>query len=570
MTQHTQHHHIPHHRLPVWPSLALLVALVATCLVLLALPVKMPVGAMYWDVFLYLDAAQRISDGQIPGVDFFAPVGALGYYMAAAALKLFPDGQPLLAVSWSILALTVPLMAMVTYDSGKRAPLTALAVTIPFVLFSFLPFNTTISNTFPGSDAFAIYNRQTSQLLYIVVAAAVFVRSQWLMAITIGIAMTALFFLKITGFLSAGLVCLLALLAGRIRVRATAAAIITFIVLVGAAEVLMRGLVTTYIGDIATLVSMNQDGLLRRMVQSASKTAGTTLSTAILGLVVFAATWPMTRAALTKHDWRNVLDHPSVWLATVLLAGLFFESQNTGGQELVYLWPVIIMLVAAIQIPGPRPVVTGTTLMLAACVALPPTVATVQAALRSTLGSLIQQPVVHTHLRQLGNITTREYFAKRADEVRQIYIDYPDVQQAYVEAGELPAFHLYADFDFQLLLHLNADELVGTLKRLEADGLRYESVLNMDFSNPFGWLLNKDAPKHVAIGASVGRTVPPLDDLTAKAVSDVDLALIPLCPFGYQVAVLLQHYEIPLASHKRVSLTPCFDALVHPRIDFEF
>ncbi|WP_204309521.1 hypothetical protein, partial [Enterobacter cloacae] len=43
----------------------LLVLALLVVLVLLALPVHLPIGPMYWDVFIYYDAANRIFDGQV-------------------------------------------------------------------------------------------------------------------------------------------------------------------------------------------------------------------------------------------------------------------------------------------------------------------------------------------------------------------------------------------------------------------------------------------------------------------------------------------------------------------------
>lgn len=570
MTQQFPNNTNNHSKAIAWAPLVLLAIMVMAATALLLMPVKMPIGAMYWDIFLYLDATQRITNGQIPVVDFFAPVGALGYYLGAASINLFPNGQPILAVSWSLMVITVPLMALVSYDTGRRSPLQAMALTIPFAIFAFVPFNTTIAYTFPGSDAFGIYNRQASQLLYILVAAALFVRSQWLMALVVGLTMTALFYLKITGFVAAGLICLMTLMSGRITLSATTMAITLFAAITVALELGMNGMVSAYITDILTLISMNQDGLTKRMMQSASKTAGTTFSTLGLGLLIFVSTGASARNLFKNSTPKLTIDHPSVWLAIVLVAGLLFESQNTGGQELVYLWPVIIMIIAAIKIPSPRPVVTGVTIMLAACAVLPPTMSILQASLRSTVGGLIQTPVQHTQLRQMGNVLARPEMLARAEDMRMIYPRHTDIQQALNSKSHLPSFQLFSDFDFHLLNHLTTDAVVNTLKQLEANGLTYTTITTMNFSNPFAWLLNKDAPKHIAIGADPNRAVPPLDDQTRRAMAEADIALIPLCPNAYITVQLLAHYAEPLAQHNRVSLTQCYDALIHPRIDFAF
>ncbi len=48
---------------------------------LLSFRLNAPIGPMYWDSYIYFDAAQRIKMEQIPGVDFSTPVGPLGYYL---------------------------------------------------------------------------------------------------------------------------------------------------------------------------------------------------------------------------------------------------------------------------------------------------------------------------------------------------------------------------------------------------------------------------------------------------------------------------------------------------------
>jgi hypothetical protein len=51
----------------------------------LLLPWRLPLGPNAWDTAVYLDAIHRIDVGQVPSIDFFAPVGPLGYYLAACS-----------------------------------------------------------------------------------------------------------------------------------------------------------------------------------------------------------------------------------------------------------------------------------------------------------------------------------------------------------------------------------------------------------------------------------------------------------------------------------------------------
>ncbi|MDV2967668.1 hypothetical protein RZ532_16885 [Nitratireductor aquimarinus] len=70
----------------------LLTAAIILAAGLLSLPLRAPIGAMYWDAFTYFDAANRILTGQIPTLDFFTPAGPLGYTVAAIWIAVFPNG----------------------------------------------------------------------------------------------------------------------------------------------------------------------------------------------------------------------------------------------------------------------------------------------------------------------------------------------------------------------------------------------------------------------------------------------------------------------------------------------
>jgi hypothetical protein len=50
-------------------------------------------------------------------------------------------------------------------------------------------------------------------------------------------------------------------------------------------------------------------------------------------------------------------------------------------------------------------------------------------------------------------------------------------------------------------------------------------------------------------------------------VGGVDLVLLPLCPPTPATRKLAGHFTEPLAQHRRVRLTPCYDALLHPRFN---
>lgn len=538
-------------------------ALAALIMAGLVLPIRAPLGSMYWDSFLYLDAAQRIGDGQRPNIDFFTPVGPLGYYLAAWTLDLFPNAQPMYAASWSIAFVTIPLMALALAACARRAPVVALAVAVPFALYTLLPFNTTEYYPYPGSDGFGIYNRHASQLVYVLATALLFVRSQALMAVLVAALMLALFLVKVTGFVIAGLVCLVALAAGRLHLRGALASATVFAMFLAGLE-LSTGLVSAYVDDIVTLFRINDGGIAHRLVQGASRTGGTVIFAGLLGaLLLFALP---ARPVRGQRPWRAVCDHPVAWIGAAVAGGIFFESQNTGSQEMIALWPIVVFALARMLAEPDRQAAKAGVALLAACTVLPPLVQTVQHAARANLSMIRQVPLAHAHLGRMGQVAVRPRKVEHFEHLRAHYIAHPQATRDVAERRELPAFVLYSEHSFQIGLLKNADELVGALKRLEAGGLAYETIMTLDFANPFPWLLGKSGPRHIAIGADPYRSVPEPDEAVLGAIMDADIVLEPQCPFRDNSRQLGEIYAPALSGRPKVALTACYRAYVHPRI----
>ena len=300
-----------------WTSpLLWLVGAIALVVALLSVPLSVPIGPMYWDVLIYYDAANRIFAGQLPIVDFFAPVGPLGYGLFAGWLALFPDAQPSLIAHWSILAVTAPLMALVVADVDRRSRAVSLALLLPFLFYALLPFNSRGFYPHPGSDAFGIYNRQVCHLLYVLVAGLLFMRGQRALAVVVAVVMAVLFFTKITGFLAGGLIASYALAVGRLSARQVLAVALSLLAFAGLLE-LWAGMVSTYVADIVLLVEKNSGTLLPRISQAISQSFGVvvpTIALAILGL---------------GFDRRRIaLGHPSFWLIVILVAGIFSRRRT--------------------------------------------------------------------------------------------------------------------------------------------------------------------------------------------------------------------------------------------------
>jgi hypothetical protein len=552
-----------------------LIALVAVLSILpliLALPLRVPIGPMYWDLFVYFDAARRIFDGQIPVNDFFTPVGPLGYYLFAGLVALLPNAQPALLVHWSLLVVTAPLMAIIIAEIDARSRPTAFAVLIPFLVYALLPFNTRDYYPFPGSDGFGIYNRQVCQMLYVLVAALVFVRGRWRLTLVVSISVAALFFLKVTGFIAAIVLCAFAVLAGRISIRQALLAAASFLALLAGMEAL-SGIISHYVRDILALVALNTESLAPRFLQAASHTFGVVAPAGALALLLI---WSDRRKLADRFkglrregSWsalNRFFHHDAFWIAAAVFAGIVFETQNTGSQAMIFLWPVILAVLMRSASMMAAPGMLIATLALAAAAVLPTFVNTIERAARTYAGSVKNKALEHEHLKTLGAVTMRPDVLQRARVFSEFYPEHRETFEDLVERGELPSFILYSDYDFQILHLMGIDRAVASLKALEAErNIRFETIMAINFVNPFPWLMERSAPRHVAIGADPTRAVPPPDRDVAEAVAEVDIALLPACPPTTANASLLALYRPLMPEHRRIRLNDCYDAFIHPK-----
>ncbi len=116
----------PFPRLPVLFVPLLLVAMFAAA-ALLAL--SLPLGSFCRDVAVDPDAFQRMRSGQAPAIDFFAPVGSMGYDLGGWLHQVFPLAQPILLVNWALVPVLLPIAVPVLVQHGARRH--ALALVVP-------------------------------------------------------------------------------------------------------------------------------------------------------------------------------------------------------------------------------------------------------------------------------------------------------------------------------------------------------------------------------------------------------------------------------------------------------
>ncbi len=557
----------------LWSPLALLVLAFAGVCVLLAMPISVPIGPMYWDVFIYYDAANRIFDGQVPIVDFFTPVGPLGYYLFAGWLALFPNGQPALLAHWSLLAVSAPLMGLVVWHVGQRSRGIAFSLLIPFLVFALLPFNTREFYPFPGSDAFGIYNRQVCQILYIFVAALVFVRERRLLTFLILASMTALFFLKITGFIAGGVIAAYALFFGRVSWKTALACALAFIAILAGIEA-ASGLVSQYVFDIASLVAMNSGTLLPRFLQATSLNFAVVAGAVALAVLLLwsdrlnltAARVSAGQAPRRETASAGTLVHHALFLLATVFAGIFFETQNTGSQAFIFLWPILLAVFLKTTELADRPLLVLSIMGLVAATAMPPAVRVVERAARTFGGAIKNVPFEQRNLKTLGAVTMRSDVATRTEHMLGFYPEHRALYDDLAAVGELPTPVLYSDFDFQMIYLSNVDTAIDSIKALEArSGVHFDTIMSLNFVNPFPWLMDRSAPLTIAIGADPTRAVPTPGSQEEVAVANTDLVLYPTCPPTIANAMLYEMYEQGLARHRHLKLDACYDAFVHPK-----
>ncbi len=556
----------------VSPIIILIVAIGLLPVLLLGID-TVPIGSMYWDLFLYFDAANRIFDGQVPNVDFFTPVGPLGYYLFSGALAVFPEAQPLLLVEWSLFVVSAPLMALVILEVDRTNRAVAYGILLPFLFFAILPFNVRDYYIFAGSDGFGIYNRQAAVLLYILVASLVFVRSQRLLGVLVALCMLALFLLKITAFSVAGLICVFALLAGRLHILSALASGLAFLIGLAALE-LHSGIISAYIGNIQTLLSINSVNVLAQLASKSMQNLKILLPAGLLILLLICLDWRAWLAdvkGLARQpgpaSLSKLLDKHACWLAVVLAAGLLFESQNFGSQDMIYTWPVLLAAIADPRLLPEAPNWRFTARLLAFAAIIPVTLIVAERAGRASTGALRAAPLEHEHLKTVGAVSVRPFRLNMAETFAGIYPAHRETYEAIAAAEVLPSFVLFNEFKHQIGYLIHMDDAIGTLKAMEADQqVRFETLFHLSFTNPFPWLMDRSAPKHVAIGADPFRAIPAPDDQVVASVSDVDIALYPTCPVIQNNVRLLEIYGDALNRHRRIQLTSCYDAFVHPRI----
>lgn len=534
------------------------------CFVLLVLlglfiPWRVPLGPNAWDTVAYVDVIQRIRVGQVPSVDFFAPVGPLSYYLAALLDWLAPAAQPMLLVNWALLPVMLPLLAVLVAHVERHSPTQALALLLPFLLFALLPINLHSLYPLPGFDGYGHYNRHIALLLYLLVATLMFVRHRTLLTGLVGMLMLALFLTKITGAVSGAMLVAYAVLTGRLRLReAVLAAGGVLLFLLGLD--LATGLVRAYLLDIVTLLGLNTGSLLPRVLTVAS-TKFNVIGPAVALIAVLALVAWRERKAGGGGSLREIADSPLAWFVVALGALAFFETQNTGSLEFIGLWPILLLILLEWRdrTEGPRALV----LVLALAVALPTLVIYVERSARAVLAMPAHVPLALPELGPLGRVTVKRDTAERAAGMMEHYAARQDAYRDLVARDLQVSAILYSEPDFQATWLLTMEQAVEAIKRWEASsGRRLNGVFTLDFTDPINAALDREPPRLVPIGIAPGRNLPEASEATLEALAVTDAMLVPKCPLTPARTAIRDAYAGALKGRALVALAPCWDMYV--------
>jgi hypothetical protein len=548
---------------PFMPLAMLAVAVLA----LLSLPLRLPIGPNYWDLYTYVDTAYRMNLGQIPHVDFFVPVGSLGYALYAFVAKAFPAGQTLLAVQYAILIVALPLMAVVVHDAARRSRAEALALAIPFVIFALIPINGQALYPSPGFDGYGNYNRHIALLLYVLSANLLFVENRAKAAVIAVLLLAAMFMVKVTGFVVGALLVAHALLAGRLSLRW--GAIIAAAVGLGLGILQWRtGLVSAYVADIAGLVGANTGSLLPRIFTVLSTKLDVIAPASALVLALCwrtRADWmPDAKAAITERSLAavyNLLNADWLWLLSLLLAGAIFETQNTGSHEFILIWPALLRLFRTVPLSlEPR---HAALLALIAATALPTPVSVIHRAARAIASAPGYESVSAPLLGPFGRVSGKREIMQQS---RALLAHYPAERAAYesfARQNVLPSYIMFSEIDFQVSWLVSTQQAAEAILAYEkADNRVFKRIVTFDFVDPLPAILGREPLKDLSIGNDPERTLMKLDARAKAEIASADAVLLPLCPVLNSRIAIANAYAPLLQGRRLVALTPCFNMLV--------
>jgi hypothetical protein len=548
-----------------WTALFAIAAVLALCFT-----TRWPIGTYYWDIVLYPDAAWQIAHGQIPFVDFFAPVGAYGYYVYAVLERLFPHGHMALMTNWTVLVAALPLLLYVALEIDRRSRALALAFTLPLLLMAALPFNAEDIDPGFGVDGYGIYNRHIALLLYIAMGEIMLAKRREMGSIFLAVLLIVLFHLKITGFVIGAALVAQAAIAGRVRIGTLIRAAAIFLVINLAIE-WRTGLIPAYLGNILELVALNSNSLLERL-----RDPFVIYFNILLPILLLAGLLALLRpgnssASAHRAKWRRIqalAGSLPAWLFSTAALSIVFESQNTGSLQFIFVWPVLIALLARefkTSVPNTNATTRMAIVVLVCAIVVPVASPYIHRLMRAGPVLITYKALDVPALGRLGQVASKQPAIDRA-KLRNTH--FAAAHKHYVDLAEKHVYFdrdVYASNEFQLSWMIATNEAVHAIRKLEQNkGVRFKGIIALEFVNPFSFILKREPVRHISIAMSEGRTVPPLNRTRMNAALQADLILEPKCPATPTQSVLKRIFAPVLTQRVKLPLSECWDMYVRP------
>lgn len=329
-------------------GLILIASALAVALLLLSGPFRLPIGVSYSDIYMFADAAYRMSLGEVPHRDFSLPVGALPFIAYAAALPFYPEAQLLLTAQLPLSAVFLLSMAVLVWAAVRPAVMVLAAGIL--ALLALMPFNWGDAEPTlrAEADGFGLYNREAGLALYVIVCALWLETRRKAAAMVIAAMLFLLWNIKITNFMAAlGMLIPASFLAG---LGLRACGIIAVGAIAGPLLQLLSGTLLPCIHDMWQLASAaaSRGSITRR--------AATELGQNFWLLAPLVA----AGCAMLLSEWRRILRSVIALPATPLsasadllrlrtsnflvlaLLAILVESQNTGSQAYAFVIPALI------------------------------------------------------------------------------------------------------------------------------------------------------------------------------------------------------------------------------------
>ena len=295
----------------------------------------LPAGLYTTDYIFLAEGARRIALGQIPHVDYSAPVGPLMFALTALARRLpflGPDFFALHALMWIVVA--VPAIAVALRLRSHLAALACLGVA---ALTALSPFN--VEEMIGACDVNynGIYNRHGAALLFVTFAAGFAPpRSPARDGFLFAWLLAAMLLTKVTYGVAGGAFLAVACLFSASRLRAVLVAAAILVIAAALLEIL-TGMVSGYGRDLAAMGRLNSGRILPFLW--GAFWAGTLVILTGLALVAALALEPFRRGMADLRRRAPAGAFPALAVPALAFACLaltmWTESQSTGGAGLV-------------------------------------------------------------------------------------------------------------------------------------------------------------------------------------------------------------------------------------------